>query len=151
MRKWGRGARNVKHELRTIRRMLVVLGSWCLALGLSGCFLIAGEQSSGDTTTDGGNVYSTFVSADGTEVRSVPTDFRDQQLLVTVSARNQQGLLRIDVLNSDNSVVFTVDAQPSDQTKRGVVATNAAGEFRYRLTTSGAQQGEFQILFQPSG
>jgi hypothetical protein len=132
--------------MRRTKQVLLILLMTPL---LSGCFLIAGEQASNDNTPDGGNVYVTLVSADGSEVRSVPTEFRDQPLGVFVSARSEQGQLRIEVLNPDDSVVFVVDAQPSEQYNDGTVLTNTAGKFRYRIRATGAQNGEFQILYQP--
>lgn len=151
MRDQGRGARNQGRGVKLFRcakHLFLILLVMPL---LSGCLLIAGEQASNDNTADGGNVYVTLVSADGNEVRRVPTRFRNRALTVFVSARNEQGQLRIEVLNPDNSAVLVVDAQPSDQTKPGVVTTNAAGEFRYRIRATGAQNGEFQILYQPGG
>ncbi len=136
---------------RFVGRFVLLASAWLLALSLSGCLLIAGQQASIDVTADGGNVYATFVSADGVEVRSVATEFRNQPLTVNVSARTAQGQLGIEVLNPDDSVAFVVDAQVEDQFNRGTVTTNGAGEFRYRVRASGAQDGEFQILFQPGG
>ncbi len=147
----ARGQGSGVRDQGLVRRFILLAPAWLLALTLSGCLLIAGEQASNDNTPDGGNVYVTLVSADGNEVRSVPTEFRDQPLGVFVSARSEQGQLRIEVLNPDNSVVFTVDAQPSEQYNDGTVLTNAAGEFRYRIRATGAQNGEFQILYQPGG
>jgi len=134
-----------------VRRLVLPASAWLLALSLSGCLLVAGEQASTDVTGDGGNVYATFVSADGVETRSVPTEFLNQPLRVNVSARTAQGQLGIEVLNPDDSVAFVVDAQAEDQLNGGTVTTNAAGEFRYRVRASGAQDGEYQILFQPGG
>jgi len=134
-----------------VGRFGLAASAWLLALSLSGCLLVAGEQASNDNTADGGNVHVTLVSADGSEVRSVPTDFRDQPLRVFVSGRSEQGQLRIEVLNPDDSVVFTVDAQPSEQFNDGPITTNAVGEFRYRIRATGAQNAEFQILYQPGG
>jgi type 1 fimbria pilin len=132
-----------------VARFVLSASAWFLALSLSGCLLVAGEQASIDVTVDGGNVYATFVSADGVEVRSVATEFRNQPLTVNVSARTAQGQLGIEVLNPDDSVVFVVDAQAEEQYNGNTVTTNAAGEFRYRVRATGAQDGEFQILFQP--
>jgi hypothetical protein len=134
-----------------IRRLFVHVGFWLLALSLSGCMLIAGEDQSGDNTLDGGNVYVSFVSAEGVETRSVPTAFPNQPLDVTLFARTESGQLRLELLDPQDSVVVALDAQPSERTNQATVTTNEAGEFRYRIRATGAQNGEFTILYQPSG
>jgi type 1 fimbria pilin len=112
---------------------------------------MAGSQESSDSTTDGGNVYVSFVSSDGTETRSVSTPFPDQQVELTVSARTDAGQLRIEILDPQDSVVMALDAQPTEQYRPATVTTDESGNFRYRIRATGAQNGEFQILYQPGG
>lgn len=128
---------------------LAVLGSWFLVLALSGCFLISGPVESADSTADGGNVFVGFVSAEGTQTRSVQTNFPGQTLEVIVTAQNRTGQMRIDLLDPQDSVVFQVESQARDQTGIGRVRTDATGAFKYRITATGAKNGTFQILYQP--
>lgn len=116
---------------------------------LSGCLLVSGQTQTGDSTDDGGNVYVDFVSAEGTETRTVQTNFVARSLEVLVSARTEQGQLRVEILDANDSVALVLDAQPSEQWRQGIVTTDDAGSFRYRIRASGAQRGAFQILYQP--
>src|SRR5262245_17193391 len=54
-----------------------ILGRWsliaALALLLSGCLLMSGEQTSSDTQPAGGNFNTTFVSAEGGAERPIQT------------------------------------------------------------------------------
>lgn len=134
-----------------MRRPLLALGCALLLLSLSGCFLIAGPTQSADSTAEGGNVYVGFVSAEGSETRTVPTTFAGQPLRVTVIAQNQRGQLRIEVLDPNGAVVFAVEGTAEERWSQGEVATNAAGEFRYRVRATGAQRGSFTILYEPAG
>lgn len=143
--------RATNKDLTIGNTLLATIGSLVLVLLLTGCFLASGQRSSSDSTPDGGNVYEAFVSADGTQTRSVPTTFNAQPLRVTVSARTDRGQLRIEILDPEDSVVMALDAQPDEQFRDTVVATNDAGEFRYRIRATGAQNGEFLILYQPGG
>jgi hypothetical protein len=126
-----------------------VLGSWFLVLALSGCFLISGPVESADGTADGGNVFVGFVSAEGSQTRTVQTNFPSQTLEVIVTAQNRTGQMRVEILDPQNSLVFGVESQARDQTGIGRVQTDATGAFRYRITATGAKNGTFQILYQP--
>jgi len=134
----------------TPQRLWVVLLSFCAVFLLSGCLLISGPVESTDNTPEGGNVYVGFVSAEGVETRVVQTPFVSQRLAITVFARNERGQMRIEILDENGSVAFSIEGQAQDQTRPGVVETNAVGEFRYRVRATGAQRGEFQILYQPT-
>lgn len=129
---------------------MVVLCSLFSVL-LSGCLLISGPVQSTDNTPDGGNVYVGFVSAEGSETRTVDTNFPDQEIEVTVFAQNQRGQMRVEILDEQNSVVVSVEGQADEQARVGKVQTNAEGEFRFRIRATGAQRGAFQILYQPTG
>jgi hypothetical protein len=130
---------------------LLVLGSLFLVLSLSGCLLISGPVQSTDSTPDGGNVYVGFVSAEGSETRTVDTNFPAQELEITVFAQNQRGQMRVEILDEQNSVVVAVEGQADEQARVGKVQTNGEGEFRFRIRATGAQRGAFQILYQPTG
>lgn len=136
---------------RTKRRFLLVLSSWFLVLSLSGCFLISGANQSADSTGEGGNVYVSFVSAEGNDTRTVQTNFPAQTLNLTVFVRNERGQIRIEVLDDRGSVALSVEGTAQEQVRSGQVRTNAVGQFRYRVRATGAQRGEFQILYEPTG
>lgn len=138
----GRGPRCSARLLRLSRAL------WAAVL-LSGCLLMSGPTQSADSTADGGNVYVSFVSAEGSDVRAVPTQFPDRELEVIVFAQNERGQLRIEILDPQGSVVLAMDGRPEEQTRAGRVRTDAAGVFRYRVQASGAQNGSFSILYQP--
>lgn len=136
---------------RTLRRLVFVLCALFSVLSLSGCFLISGANQSADSTGEGGNVYVSFVSAEGNDTRVVQTNFPAQTLDLTVFVRNERGQIRIEVLDDRGSVALSVEGTAQEQVRPGQVRTNAAGEFRYRVRATGAQRGEFQILYQPTG
>jgi hypothetical protein len=96
-------------------------------------------------------VYVGFVSAEGSETRTVDTNFPGQEIEVTVFAQNQRGQMRVEILDEQNSVVISVEGQADEQARVGKVQTNAEGEFRFRIRATGAQRGAFQILYQPTG
>jgi hypothetical protein len=121
------------------------------ALTLSGCLLISGANQSADSTGEGGNVYVSFVSAEGNDTRIVQTQFPGQILDLTVFARNERGQMRLEVLDERGSVMLSLEGTAQEQVRPGQVQTNTAGEFRYRIRATGAQRGEFQILYQPAG
>ena len=129
----------------------LLLSSCFLILSLTGCFLISGPTESSDQTPDGGNVYVSFVSAEGTRTTAVQTNFPDQELEVYVLARNEKGQMRVELLNADGALAFAVEGQAQETGNRNVVRTDAAGVFRYRIRATGAQRGAFQILYQPTG
>ncbi|MBV9789718.1 MAG: hypothetical protein JOZ51_16135, partial [Chloroflexi bacterium] len=64
---------------------------------------------------------------------------------------NERGQIRIEVLDDRGSVALSVEGTAQEQVRPGQVRTNAAGEFRYRVRATGAQRGEFQILYLPTG
>lgn len=129
----------------------MVLGSWFLVLSLSGCFLVSGATRSADQTSDGGNVYVSYVSAEGTETTAVSTNFPSQRLEVTVFAQNRSGQIRIEVLDAQSSVVLSVEGTAQERVGQAFVQTDPSGTFRYRVRATGAQRGSFTILYQPAG
>ncbi len=131
-----------------LSRLAVVL---LLGQALTGCLLMSGGQESADRAEDAGNVSVQFVSAEGTEVRQVAAADGSQRLDVTVFARAERGQLRIEVLDPQGSAAFVVEGTPEEQVNRGTVPTDAAGMLRFRIRATGAQRGQFQILYQPAG
>jgi hypothetical protein len=113
--------------------------------------LMSGPIQSADSTPDGGNVYVAFVSAEGSETRTVATNFPDQALDVIVYVQNNRGQMRLEILDPQGSVAVAVEGQAEEQTRPGRVQTDASGSFRYRIRATGAQEGSFSILYQPAG
>jgi len=134
--------------LGKVSAISVLCSVFCVLLG--GCLLISGPTESADSTTDGGNVYVGFVSAEGSETRVVATNFASQTLEVTVLARADRGQMRIDVLDENGANVIAVEATAEERGSSGTVRTNAQGEFRYRIQAAGAKNGTLQILYQPA-
>jgi hypothetical protein len=122
-----------------------------LALLLSGCLMTSGEQSSSDAQPAGGNFSTTFVSAEGEDLRTLATNGGPASLNVTVIVEVDQGELRLEMLNPQGSVVFAVQGRPGEQrevVRSGVVEANDQGELRYRVVARGARDGSYQVLYQ---
>jgi starvation-inducible outer membrane lipoprotein len=124
----------------------------CLALLLSGCMLVSGEQTTTDAQPSGGNVNTTFVSAEGEQERMLETGASRSVMNVIVIIAVQQGELRLEVLDPGGAVALAVQGRPDEQvTKSGNVATDQQGVLRYRVVARGARNGGFQMLYQPAG
>ena len=135
--------------LSKIGRLSFVLG---LGLLLSGCLLTSGERPSMDALPDGGNVSSTFVGADGNAERAVETGAPGATLNAIVIVQAERGELRLEILNPDGNVAFSVQARPDEQvTRRGDVKTDEQGRLRYRVIAQGARNGGYQVLYQRAG
>src|SRR5947209_20092022 len=94
------GIPRVLPSMRQYRRIVErVLYLGALLPLLSGCLLMSGPRESSDRATDGGNVKVDFVSAEGTETRSVQAANGPAKLALIVSAQAERGQLRIEVLN----------------------------------------------------
>ena len=119
----------------------------CLAL--SGCLLMSGAQPSEDVAPGGGNLSNSFVSAEGSELRTLDIggDVREVQVIAIVSV--EMGDLNVDLLKPDGSVVFTVGSKPGEQvTRSGRVPLDDQGRLNYQIHAVGARNGSYQILFQ---
>ena len=132
------------------------LGRWSLVVGLalllSGCLLTSGERPSVDALPDGGNVSSTFVGADGNGERTVDTGANSVAMNAIVIVQAERGELRLELLNPDGNVAFSVQARPDEQvTRRGDVLTDEQGRLRYRVIAQGARNGGYQVLYQRAG
>jgi hypothetical protein len=124
----------------------------CLALLLSGCLLVSGERPSADTLADGGNISTSFIGAEGSAERSVDTGAAGSKLNAIVIVQAERGELRVELLNADGNVAFSVQSRPDEQvTRRGDVTTDAQGRLRYRVVAQGARNGGYQVLYQRVG
>ena len=146
-------------DRRPVIRWSVVSGRWlimlqvcCMALLLSGCLLTSGERPSMDALPDGGNVSTTFVGANGSAERTVETGANGATMNAIVIVQAERGELRIELLNPDGNVAFSVQARPDEQvTRRGDVLTDEQGRLRYRVIAQGARNGGYQVLYQRAG
>ena len=154
------GRRTTKDERRkTNARLLIWLsfvGRWSfvfgLALLLSGCLLTSGERPSMDALPDGGNVSTTFIGATGNAERTVETGANGATMNAIVIVQAERGELRLELLNPDGNVAFSVQARPDEQvTRRGDVLTDEQGRLRYRVIAQGARNGGYQVLYQRAG
>jgi len=152
--------RTTNDERRTTNaRWLIWLcsvGRWSfgcgLAILLSGCLLTSGERPSVDVLPDGGNVSTTFVGADGNGERTVETGANSTTMNAIVIVQADRGELRLELLNPDGNVAFSVQARPDEQvTRRGDVSTDEQGRLRYRVIAQGARNGGYQVLYQRAG
>ena len=118
----------------------------------SSCLLTSGERPSVDVLPDGGNVSTTFVGADGNGERTVETGANSTTMNAIVIVQADRGELRLELLNPDGNVAFSVQARPDEQvTRRGDVSTDEQGRLRYRVIAQGARNGGYQVLYQRAG
>lgn len=117
---------------------------------LSGCLLASGARESADRSSDGGNVRVQFVSAEGSETRTIQAADGATQLAVTVFAQAERGQLRIEVLDPQGAQVLVLEGTPEQRVAQAVVSTDAGGQLRYRIQATGAQRGGFEILYTPT-
>jgi hypothetical protein len=152
--------RTTNDERRTTNaRFLICLssiGRWSLVVGLafmlSSCLLTSGERPSMDALPDGGNVSSTFVGADGNAERTIETGANSATMNAIMIVQAERGELRLELLNPDGNVAFSVQARPDEQvTRRGDVLTDEQGRLRYRVIAQGARNGGYQVLYQRAG
>jgi hypothetical protein len=135
---------------------LSFVGRWSFVFGLvfmlSGCLLTSGERPSMDALPDGGNVSTTFVGATGNAERTIETGASGAIMNAIVIVQAERGELRIELLNPDGNVAFSVQARPDEQvTRRGDVLTDDQGRLRYRVSAQGARNGGYQVLYQRAG
>ena len=151
--------RRAKNQGRMTKARLLpwlsFVGRWSFVFGLafmlSGCLLTSGERASTDALSDGGNVSATFVGATGNAERTVETSVSNTTMNAIVIVQAERGELRLELLNPDGNVAFSVQARPDEQvTKRGDVLTDQQGRLRYRVIAQGARNGGYQVLYQRS-
>jgi hypothetical protein len=142
--------RTKNKQLRTLALHLVLCSLFSVLL--TGCLLTSGERPSIDTQPDGGNISTSFIGADGDAERTVDTGAPTAALNAIVIVQAERGELRVDLLNPDGNVAFSVQARPDEQvTRSGPVQTDAAGHLRYRVSARGARNGGYQVLYQRAG
>jgi hypothetical protein len=123
---------------------------WVLLSALTGCLLISGEQTTLDLADGGGNLLTTFVSAEGSEERVVETGRPDAELQVIAVVEVASGDLQLSLLQPDGAVAFAVGARPATQVTRSAgVRTDAEGRLRFRVQAQGARDGQYQLFVQP--
>lgn len=141
-----------QHPLRFVlpyqRPVSVVVLLFCL-LALNACLLISGERTTTDRQGDSGNLSSEFVSAEGQSERTLKVADGAVTVQVIAILAVESGDLRLDILQPDGAVVFSIESQPDEQvTRSSQVQTDAQGEIRYRVIARGARNGNYQLLFQ---
>lgn len=115
---------------------------------LNGCLLASGRRTSSDVQAQSGNVTTTFVSAEGEETNTVETGAAGDVAVIAIVGV-EQGQLRLDMLDQNGSVVFSVDGRPNEsRTFQGQVATDDRGRLRYRVFARQARNGSVQLLYQ---
>jgi hypothetical protein len=138
-------------SLRVDGRWPVVALACCVALLLSGCLMMSGEQTSGDAQPTGGNFSATFVSAEGGQERIIPTGAGATRLDVIAAVRVQQGELRLELLDANGAVALSIQGRPDEQvTKLGKVPTDGEGNLHYRLLARGARNGGIEVFYRPA-
>lgn len=126
--------------------MLLVIA----VLALTGCILISGETTTVDLVAGGGNLSTTFVSAEGETERILELGQPDLELQVIAMVEVTSGDLELALLQPDGAVAFVVASRPDTQvTRSGWVRTDAAGRLRYRVSARGARDGAFQLFVAP--
>ncbi|NNJ09044.1 hypothetical protein EKD04_001740 [Chloroflexales bacterium ZM16-3] len=132
------------------RTILALLATLLLTPLLSGCLLLSGERTTIDLLAGVGNVSTTFVSAEGSEERTVQVGDGPTELQVIAIIAVESGDLQIDLLQPDGAVAFAVAGRPDSQvTRSSRVRSDDSGTVRYRVSARGARHGEYQIFFQP--
>jgi hypothetical protein len=141
------------------KRWSMARGRWSAALGLwppiivssmllAGCMLMSGQRGTTAIEPDAGSTSVLFVSADGADQRTLDTG-RPGTLEVIASLRADDGDLRLDVLDPNGAVVFSLQSRPGEQvTRSGQVATDAEGRLRYRVLARGARNGGYELLYR---
>lgn len=128
------------------RVLLLIL----VALALTGCMLISGETTTIDLAAGGGNLSTTFVSAEGEAERVLELDQPALELQVIAMVEVASGDLELALLQPDGAVAFVVASRPDTQvTRSGWVRADAAGRLRYRVSARGARDGALQLFVAP--
>ncbi|NOK58033.1 MAG: hypothetical protein GFH27_549287n337 [Chloroflexi bacterium AL-W] len=136
--------------IQMIQRIARVFVLGVGAVAVSGCLLMAGQQQSSDFQEGAGNLSVAFVSAEGSQRRTIATEApAPGELNVIVLMSVDRGDLRLDLLEPDGSVAFSIEGSPEGQRSRsGTVSTDDQGRLHYRVVARNARNGSFQILYQ---
>lgn len=139
-------AQGLRRAGRALARLALLAA---LLAALAGCVLVSGEETTIDLVEGGGNVLTTFVSAEGAEVRSLETGAPGAELQVIAVVEVETGDLQLELIQPDGAVAFVVSARPNTQiTRSGGVRADDEGRVRYRVSATGARDGAFQIFVQ---
>jgi hypothetical protein len=130
-----------------LRGLLITLS---LLVTLSGCLLVSGEATTIDLAGGVGNLSSSFVSAEGSEERTVQVSDGPTELQVIAIVAIESGDLEIELLQPDGAQAFAVAGRPDTQvTRSSLVRSDETGQVRYRISARGARNGGYQLFFQP--
>jgi uncharacterized protein YfaP (DUF2135 family) len=128
------------------RLVLCLVAAWLL----SGCLMISGEATTVDVQAGSGNLLTTFVGAEGREVRRVEVGEPGAEVQVIAIVGVESGDLELAIIQPDGAVAFAVAARPDTQvTRSGAVRTDETGAIRYSVTARGARNGSYQVFVQP--
>ncbi|MDZ4720708.1 MAG: hypothetical protein SH847_19810 [Roseiflexaceae bacterium] len=141
-------SRNLLNRRFCIRSVAFLVGS----AFLSGCMLVSGRRESLDARPEAGNTRVSFLSAEGDELGSIAVgpSFTTYEVIVIIAV--EQGDLQLDVYDADGAAAITLKARPDEQVTRSAnLASDERGNLRYRVTTHGARNGNYQILYRRKG
>ncbi|GIV96032.1 MAG: hypothetical protein KatS3mg057_0689 [Herpetosiphonaceae bacterium] len=125
-----------------------------LALLLGGCAIHSGlDRSSSSAPGGGGNLMVQFVTSDslgGTSEDLLEVAESATMLDVIATVRIERGQLRLEILAPDGTVALAVEGRPNrEQVGTVRVSSDDQGRLRYRVTTTEARQGRYQIMYRP--
>jgi hypothetical protein len=111
---------------------------------------MSGEETTIDLQAGGGNVLTTFVSAEGTEERTLDIGAPGAEVQVIAVVEVDSGDLELSLIEPDGGLAFALAARPATQiTRSGAVVADAEGLVRYRVRAQGARDGSYQLFVQP--
>ncbi len=129
-----------------LRALACALGVWLL----SGCLMISGEATTVDLQERSGNLLTTFVGAEGREMRRLEVGAPGAELQVIAIVGVESGDLELALVQPDGAIAFAVAARPDAQvTRSGVVRADETGAIRFTVSAQGARSGSYQIFVQP--
>jgi hypothetical protein len=135
---------------RALARFVGALSAGLCCLLLAGCLLMSGEETTIDLQAGGGNVLTTFVSAEGSEERTLDIGAPGAEVQVIAVVEVDSGDLELSLIEPDGALAFGLSARPATQvTRSGAVSADAEGLVRYRVRAQGARDGSYQLFVQP--
>jgi hypothetical protein len=109
--------------------------------------LMSGKQELIDTLPSSGNISTSFISAEGVKDGTISVGTARVNVIMWVQV--QQGEIRLELLDSANTVALSLQSRPGEQiTKVGEVLTDERGQLPYRITAQGARDGSYEVLYQ---
>jgi hypothetical protein len=111
--------------------------------------LMSGKQELIDTLPSSGNISTSFISAEGVKDGTISVGTPSARVNVIMWVQVQQGEIRLELLDSANTVALSLQSRPGEQiTKVGEVLTDERGQLPYRITAQGARDGSYEVLYQ---